>query len=739
MANENIQELKFQVGEAWKGVYSSSTAYGLANVVQDPTGLSIYRSLKSGNVGHPLSNASWWFRIIDLSSIKAESDRIAALNEAIAQDEALRVAAEELRQQHEAERVAAETQRISAEQARVNAESARATAEQQRITAEEGRVSAESARVTAEQARVLAETLRANAEDQRAANEQNRIAAEQQRIERAESDHQRVESDLADIAVYTDSLGAFDLSKHNAVDGVLATYADLSAALTALNALDSKYKYGGMSFKFVLTSDNKYVQFRLKTTSFSIDESDWEEDNTIKGISNTSADTADEIVTFTDDEDNEFARISEEESNFTNLKSNGKEVLTSDDKEDINTSIENLSGSVDEVERKTKNIDNEETESREQSVIFTDNEDNEFARIDENGIKAKDFFDENGDSIKSTSGYNTIPKIYKEEILQINNQNRNPSTGQIVGNVPLVLLQFSDLHGDSDSLRRIVDFYDYYKVHINDAIHLGDIVYDQWSNDFNFWSECGADDILNCIGNHDDNVVGGTAKTEAECYERYFQPFIDEWGVVSQGTGKCSYYKDYANQKIRLIVMDIMPIVRSESNNVSWLESVLNDVLTNHSDYSVILANHYPIPFSGSTKIANAFNSPYSSPDYSVGNCAAYISAIDTFISNGGRFICHINGHTHFDTTLYLTGNHNQWELNINCATHQQVMWNDGDRSGHTNNQDCFNIIGFDTYNKLVKVIRVGCKYDRCMNKKNIMVIHYNETGANAPEVVTYY
>ena len=188
MANE-IQELKFQVGEAWKGVYSSSTAYGLANVVQDATGLSIYRSLKSGNVGHPVTDSAWWFCIIDMSSIKSESDRIAALNQAIAEDEALRKSAEELRQQHEAARVAAETQRNEEEQARINAEQQRVTketqrntAEQQRITAEQGRVSAESARVTAEQARVLAETLRANAEDARAAAEINRNAAEQQRI-----------------------------------------------------------------------------------------------------------------------------------------------------------------------------------------------------------------------------------------------------------------------------------------------------------------------------------------------------------------------------------------------------------------------------------------------------------------------------------------------------------------------------------------------------------------------------
>jgi len=187
--NDQVQEIRYLVGEAWKGEYNSATPYGNANVVQDPTCLSVYRSLKPGNVGHPLTDANWWFCIINLSSIKAESDRIAALNTAIAQDEALRVAAEELRQRHEAARIAAETQRNEAEQARINTEQQRVTKEtqretkeQQRITSEQGRVSAESARVQAEQARVLAETLRANAEDERALAETNRAAAEQQRI-----------------------------------------------------------------------------------------------------------------------------------------------------------------------------------------------------------------------------------------------------------------------------------------------------------------------------------------------------------------------------------------------------------------------------------------------------------------------------------------------------------------------------------------------------------------------------
>ena len=204
--NEQIQEIRYLVGEAWKGEYNSATPYGNANVVQDPTGLSVYRSLKPGNVGHPLTDANWWFCIINLSSIKAESDRIAALNQAIAQDEALRVAAEQLRQQHEAAREAAETQRneteqnrISAEQQRVSKEIQRETKEQQRISAEQGRVTAENNRVAAEQTRVQAETLRDTAEGERALAETNRAAAEQQRIaneqERISQEQSRVSAE----------------------------------------------------------------------------------------------------------------------------------------------------------------------------------------------------------------------------------------------------------------------------------------------------------------------------------------------------------------------------------------------------------------------------------------------------------------------------------------------------------------------------------------------------------------
>lgn len=69
---------------------------------------------------------------------------------------------------------------------------------------------------------------------------------------------------------------AFDLSAYNAQGGVLATYADLSAALTALNALPADFKKGGMSMKFVLSSYNKYMQFRCMTQNFTTDVTQWQ-------------------------------------------------------------------------------------------------------------------------------------------------------------------------------------------------------------------------------------------------------------------------------------------------------------------------------------------------------------------------------------------------------------------------------------------------------------------------------
>ena len=200
--NEQIQEIRYQVGEAWKGTYNQFTVYGNAAVVQDATGLSVYRSLKSGNVGHPLTDAQWWFCIIDLSNIKAESDRLQSIDTQVENNEATRIEHEAARLSAEQARVNAENARIYNEQQRENAETARIRAEQdrvtrenQRISQEQGRVGAEQQRVTKEQQRVNQEASRVAAETQRQLNENNRVAAEEARVAQYASDHATAEAD----------------------------------------------------------------------------------------------------------------------------------------------------------------------------------------------------------------------------------------------------------------------------------------------------------------------------------------------------------------------------------------------------------------------------------------------------------------------------------------------------------------------------------------------------------------
>ena len=70
----------------------------------------------------------------------------------------------------------------------------------------------------------------------------------------------------------------FDISAYHATGGTLATYADLSAALDSNNGggVPQSLQKGGMSVKFVHTSDNKYLQARCMAQNFSTDPNDWQ-------------------------------------------------------------------------------------------------------------------------------------------------------------------------------------------------------------------------------------------------------------------------------------------------------------------------------------------------------------------------------------------------------------------------------------------------------------------------------
>ena len=72
-------------------------------------------------------------------------------------------------------------------------------------------------------------------------------------------------------------IAVFDISAYNLTDGQPTKYADLAAALgtNGVNVPES-YRRGGMTVKYVQSSDNKYVQARCMAQSFTTDVTQWQ-------------------------------------------------------------------------------------------------------------------------------------------------------------------------------------------------------------------------------------------------------------------------------------------------------------------------------------------------------------------------------------------------------------------------------------------------------------------------------
>lgn len=68
----------------------------------------------------------------------------------------------------------------------------------------------------------------------------------------------------------------FDISAYHATGGTLAIYDNLNDALNGPNGgVPQSLQKGGMSVKFVQTSDNKYVQYRLKSEEWNTNPENW--------------------------------------------------------------------------------------------------------------------------------------------------------------------------------------------------------------------------------------------------------------------------------------------------------------------------------------------------------------------------------------------------------------------------------------------------------------------------------
>ena len=329
----------------------------------------------------------------------------------------------------------------------------------------------------------------------------------------------------------------------------------------------------------------------------------------------------------------------------------------------------------------------------------------------------------------------------KETVGQLIMQSRKmayPYDGDFTAPDPVTFSVFTDIHAFKTEFARYLRFNNAYANYISDALCLGDMVRDNFSQDFTWWSQNkDAKNILITLGNHDacsrpENVY--VLQSAADCYNKYYAPLISNWAVTHYTNGLCYYYKDYqtgSGNTVRLIILDALHYTQDQHD---WFVNLLSDSLNN--SMAVVCAMHY-IPLGNKTKIeGNFYNDDrgFTGIDYGanisgIENHNARLEqatiAIDNFKEAGGEFVAWMCGHQHYDTFGEVTVNgRKQVFLSFeNAGCHN--AHGDGGRVEGTKSEDSFNFVTIDVHSKLVKVVRIGNNMSRFFKQRNYICYDY--------------
>ena len=210
-------------------------------------------------------------------------------------------------------------------------------------------------------------------------------------------------------------------------------------------------------------------------------------------------------------------------------------------------------------------------------------------------------------------------------------RSKDPTPNPVLG-----LLHYSDIHTSDIVVPQIKLAKIKYENYIDDVLSTGDSVLataiypnspsENASKGLQWWLNSGlAPYSLYSVGNHDVNIQNNPDMTREECFDYYFAPFIDGWGVTPP-TGwddpesihyKATYWhKDYTAQKIRLINIDAIShfdgildpatgeilevgVDYTSNSQELWLIEKLNETLPGSGNaaegFSVVISSHYPL------------------------------------------------------------------------------------------------------------------------------------------------
>ena len=311
---------------------------------------------------------------------------------------------------------------------------------------------------------------------------------------------------------------------------------------------------------------------------------------------------------------------------------------------------------------------------------------------------------------------------------------RAPTTMAYPTQNPCNLLFFTDIHKNIIRAQRIKHLVNkWHKEYFDAVVFGGDMPGNIIQDDISWYYDALdglAVPLLNVVGNHDTYWTnsGGTIEyaDKSVTYGKLIEPIAEDSEIVQpEGVAEtydCYYYKDI-NSAVRIIAIDGM---HWDADQKSWLRDVLADALTN--DLHVICVNHCPFRTEYKQDVDCAWMKHPWRANPSYGTNIEMAEEVQTFMNNGGKFICWLLGHTHYDVVEILPEYGNQFCVTMGGDNVQQshIMLND-DISTHT--YDLLTYITVDTESQMVKFYRIGCGQE-CYGSiyKGLVIDYGNKT-----------
>lgn len=237
--------------------------------------------------------------------------------------------------------------------------------------------------------------------------------------------------------------------------------------------------------------------------------------------------------------------------------------------------------------------------------------------------------------------------------------------------------------------------------------------------------------ILNTVGNHDAWSSLGVLETDSKVvYNNIIKPIVTH-SMITQPTnaeanGYNYYYKDFNN--VRVIVLDCM---YWNATQKAWFEATLSNALSN--SLHVLCVTHASFPWVDMTWVDTLWSKAGVPDGYSDTNILndstrtsiEAVQAVDSFIDNGGQFICWLTGHQHGDDVHKLANYNNQFVITMASFVQRASMLQKSD-SEMEYNYDCLTYLTVDTTNKIIKFMRFGADIDMYGVKHNGLSINYD-------------